>query len=321
MRRIDTATAVADLFGVGKSGFRNGNKALGIIPTDLNAEWFNAVQEEIANVIEAAGLAITPGDSTQLLKAITSMISGGDYKASVRVASTAAINLAAPGANIDGVAMVAGDRFLEKDNATAANRGIYIWNGAAVPATRAPDADIGAELNSSAIIPVESGTANADTNWQITTDGTVVIGTTGLAFQQIGASTSTVLPGTIIEWSGSSAPAGYLACPLTATNISRTTYAALFAAIGTTWGVGDGSTTFGMPYFPADYAAVQANANVGTNSVGQVIAHTHTTYSLAGSFSGSSGTSTGQLGASSTGSTGGAANLAAGIRVLRCVKF
>ncbi|TFW71513.1 hypothetical protein C3Y98_05295 [Methylotenera oryzisoli] len=112
-----------------------------------------------------------------------------DYKASVKVASTAAINLAAPGANIDGVAMVIGDRFLEKDNATAANRGIYIWNGAAVPATRALDADTGAEINSGAIILVEQGATNADTNWQVTNDGAVTIGVTGLTFQKVGAST------------------------------------------------------------------------------------------------------------------------------------
>lgn len=107
----------------------------------------------------------------------------------VRVASTAAINLAAPGANIDGVAMVAGDRFLEKDNGTAANRGIYVWNGAAVPATRATDADSGTELKSGSTIAVSEGTANADTIYMLTTDGAITIGVTGLAFAQIAGTT------------------------------------------------------------------------------------------------------------------------------------
>ena len=40
-------------------------------------------------------------------------------------------------------------------------------------------------------------------------------------------------------------PTGYLICNGSA--ISRTTYAALFDAIGTTWGTGDGSTTFTLP--------------------------------------------------------------------------
>lgn len=139
---------------------------------------------------------------------------------------------------------------------------------------------------------------------------------------QSNASTPLGLPvGTIIDFAGTAAPTGYLACPTSATNISRTTYAALFAAIGTTWGTGDGSTTFGMPYFPEGYASVQASGNVATATVGQVIAHTHTvnltSEMAAGSNSGSlrSGSTT------NTGSTGGSANLAAGLKVLKCVKY
>lgn len=51
--------------------------------------------------------------------------------------------------------------------------------------------------------------------------------------------------GIISPYGGSSAPSGWLACDGTA--ISRTTYASLFAAIGTTHGVGNGSTTFNLP--------------------------------------------------------------------------
>lgn len=51
--------------------------------------------------------------------------------------------------------------------------------------------------------------------------------------------------GSVIDFAGSSAPTGWLICD--GSVISRTTYAALFTAIGTTWGVGDGSTTFGIP--------------------------------------------------------------------------
>lgn len=51
--------------------------------------------------------------------------------------------------------------------------------------------------------------------------------------------------GIILAYGGSSAPAGFLLCDGSA--VSRTTYADLFAAIGTTWGVGDGSTTFNVP--------------------------------------------------------------------------
>lgn len=54
-----------------------------------------------------------------------------------------------------------------------------------------------------------------------------------------------VQPGTIHEYAGATAPAGYLMADGSA--VSRTTYARLFAVIGTTFGTGDGSTTFNLP--------------------------------------------------------------------------
>jgi len=50
---------------------------------------------------------------------------------------------------------------------------------------------------------------------------------------------------TIVSWSDSTIPSGFLECNGQA--VSRTTYADLFAIIGTTYGVGDGSTTFDLP--------------------------------------------------------------------------
>ena len=52
-------------------------------------------------------------------------------------------------------------------------------------------------------------------------------------------------PGTVISFAGSTAPEGWMLCDGAA--ISRTQYAALFAAIGTLWGNGNGSTTFNLP--------------------------------------------------------------------------
>jgi len=51
--------------------------------------------------------------------------------------------------------------------------------------------------------------------------------------------------GIIVPFGGTSAPTGYLACDGSA--VSRTTYADLFAALSTTWGTGDGSSTFNVP--------------------------------------------------------------------------
>jgi microcystin-dependent protein len=52
-------------------------------------------------------------------------------------------------------------------------------------------------------------------------------------------------PGCVMDYAAATPPAGWLVCDGSAQ--SRTTYAALFAAIGTTFGAGDGSTTFNLP--------------------------------------------------------------------------
>ena len=99
-------------------------------------------------------------------------IEGIAWKDSVRVASTANINISSPGATIDGVTMSAGDRVLLKNQSTQTENGIYIWNGAAVPMTRALDANTFAELEG-AVVNVEEGT-NAGTQWRQTqVNGTI----------------------------------------------------------------------------------------------------------------------------------------------------
>lgn len=57
--------------------------------------------------------------------------------------------------------------------------------------------------------------------------------------------TSLIPSGTIISYASSTAPTGYLKCNGAA--ISRSTYSSLFSSIGTTYGSGDGSTTFNLP--------------------------------------------------------------------------
>lgn len=65
--------------------------------------------------------------------------------------------------------------------------------------------------------------------------------------EAIKAAGAGILPGFMIEYGGDTAPTGYLLC--NGANVSRATYAALFAVIGTKYGPGDGSTTFSLPDF------------------------------------------------------------------------
>ena len=112
-------------------------------------------------------------------------LEGLAWKDDVRAASTANINLSSPGASIDGVTMTANDRFLAKNQTTTTENGIYIWNGAAVAATRASDMDASAEFNS-ATVPVVSGTTNAGTTWRQTAANPTV-GTTPIVFASFNA--------------------------------------------------------------------------------------------------------------------------------------
>ena len=86
-----------------------------------------------------------------------------------------------------------------------------------------------------------TGAAGATSTTTNIVDNSTNLATTAFA-KSTGAPT-----GSIFMWGTASAPTGYLFCNGTA--VSRTTYSALFALIATTFGVGDGSTTFNLPNF------------------------------------------------------------------------
>src|SRR5690606_8069533 len=81
--------------------------------------------------------------------------------------------------------------------------------------------------------------------------------------------------GAVIPFAGTSAPAGWLFCH--GQEVSRTTFARLFAVIGTTYGAGNGSTTFNLPdlrqRFPLGKAASGTGSTLG--ETGGRIDHTH----------------------------------------------
>jgi microcystin-dependent protein len=95
--------------------------------------------------------------------------------------------------------------------------------------------------------------------------------------------------GTILDFAGATAPAGYMVCDGSA--VSRTTFAALFAVIGTVWGAGDGTNTFNLPDFrrrttigaggtqtfgPATTVGSIGGVEGATLSVANLASHTHT---------------------------------------------
>jgi len=82
-----------------------------------------------------------------------------------------------------------------------------------------------------------------------------------------------VLTGALLMWPTGTAPSGYLLC--TGTAVSRTTYAALFAIIGTTFGAGDGSTTFNLPNYTNRMPYGTTVGATGGSADAIVVSHSH----------------------------------------------
>jgi microcystin-dependent protein len=78
----------------------------------------------------------------------------------------------------------------------------------------------------------------------------------------------------LIMWPTGTAPSGWLLCDGTA--VSRTTYAALFAIIGTTFGAGDTTTTFNLPNYTNRMPYGTTVGATGGSADAIVVSHTHT---------------------------------------------
>jgi microcystin-dependent protein len=184
----------------------------------------------------------------------------------------------------------------------------------------------GAEIDNEFNSIASAVTSKADKVAAATTDNLAALDANG-NLKDSGGSIISVAPpvGSITMYGGSSAPTGWLYC--NGQNVSRTTFANLFSAIGETFGAGDGSSTFGLPdlrdRFPlgdnsnggADASRVDNfNSNVGDSggedqhqlTEDEMPSHNHSgvpTFTLSsGDTEGSSGRVTGS---GSTNNTGG----------------
>jgi hypothetical protein len=123
--------------------------------------------------------AVTAGQITYT----TAGSASGEGAHRVRAASTGALTLEDE-QTVDGVALVAGDRVLVKNQVAGATNGIYVVVDGG-PWTRAEDFDSSEDATPNIMIPVAAGTTLADTLWQLTTNDPIVLGTTALVFAQV----------------------------------------------------------------------------------------------------------------------------------------
>ena len=119
---------------------------------------------------------------------LQSIANGTEWKASVRVLAIANVATLSGLLTIDGVTLVNGDRVALVGQTTASANGLYVAGTGAW--TRSTDADGAGEITPGMAFFVEEGTTYADSQWRLTTNGAITIGTTSLAFGQIGAGTS-----------------------------------------------------------------------------------------------------------------------------------
>jgi hypothetical protein len=157
----------------------NANTANAIVRRDSNGDF--STRDISARMVILSG---TPSGATDAATKgyVDAVKTGLDLKDSVRVASTGNVNTASAPAAIDGITLTSGDRVLLKDQTTASQNGIWIFNGSGSAMTRATDADANAEVTSGLYTFVEEGTANANYGFVLTTANPIVVGTTALSF-------------------------------------------------------------------------------------------------------------------------------------------
>lgn len=189
------------------------------------------------------GGAVTEGDFKSAITALRNYLSGlfGDT-------GTTALALSTQGAPISGYvaktttyAVVAGDKGKLIDCTGT-------WTLSALAAATAGDGfNVSVRNSGTGVItfdPNLSETIDGSATLAINAGESLLLYCNGTLWVTVGKS-SGVPSGAMTGYGGTTAPAGWLLCDGSA--ISRTTYASLFTAIATTFGVGDGSSTFNIP--------------------------------------------------------------------------
>jgi microcystin-dependent protein len=167
-------------------------------------------------------------------------------------------------------------------------------------------------------LPNADGTANQT----FTTNGSGVLSW---------ATVETIPSGSVLWFAASSAPTGYLKANGAA--VSRSTYAALFSAVGTTFGSGDGSTTFNVPDLRGEFLrgwddsrGIDTSRSFGSAQSDDFKSHNHsispsTVTGRGGAFSATAGSQPLSEETLVIGSTGGTETRPRNIALLACIKY
>lgn len=233
----------------------SGDPKTGTPATKPGAAWYYLQDQMRNSVIEAAGQELTePPSATQFLEALRSMA----WLADNTIPGGKIANASITGAKLAAKTVAEGNLAdLSVSTAKLAAGGV---TGDKI----AQGAVDGARLAAQSVTFSHLLPALIATEGQVT-EGTAknVLMTPFLTRLMVGAFIPpSVPPGTLIHYAGRTVPSGWLIC--NGANVRRTDYAALFAAIGTIYGAGDGATTFGLPNLDGRFL----EGTTSTSSVG-----------------------------------------------------
>ena len=330
MHRIDHATAAPGNL------FTEGNPATATPATTVTDDWLNDVQGNICDVVEAAGIALVKGDYTQLRQAIQAML--------IASQKAVVINNATFEASVSNGEVVrwdsANSRFDEAvADGTSNNRAVgvadvtnskvYLYGECPLFSGLTPGARYYLDASTPGVI-----TTTAPTNAVMV--GVAKSATTLWVDIDSVPAAQGVEVGSVIYVAKNSAPTGYLKANGAA--VSRASYAALFAAIGTTFGAGDGSTTFNVPDLRGEFIrswddsrGIDAGRVFGSTQTDELKSHSHPISGWASNSSDSTGGASADLsdiGGYLMGDISGVVKLTGGtetrprnVALLACIKY
>lgn len=238
------------------------------------ANWGNTTNTNLGTLLEQA---VTGVSSVAMLDANYTLVSGNGVSDEAR---NAVLVMTGTLTTTRSVIVPTSNKFYAVRNATTGGQSILIRTSAGTGVTLANGFTQLMYCDGTnvvlASVPINSTNGNVAVSGNATVGGDLAVaGAITVAGGNI------IPPGVIWEYGGASPPIGWLACDGSA--VSRSTYAALFAIIGTAYGNGDGATTFNLPNrtnrFGVGAGGLYARGSTGgaaTETTSSAGAHNHT---------------------------------------------
>jgi hypothetical protein len=150
-----------------------------------------AGKKRIALNTDGEVTVIDSSAESSIVATTANSVSSVIIKSPVRAVAVSNITLSGE-QTIDGVAVVAGNRVLAAGQSTASQNGVYVAASGAW--SRATDFDAASQIETGTIVPIAEGSTYAAAAFMLTTTGAITVGSTNLAFLQLGRLPSYVFP-------------------------------------------------------------------------------------------------------------------------------